>query len=189
MLKITSPLEINISLNDELTQKIDKISEKQKNVEGLLSSYENKLLAMSNNVVSSESVLDEKISHYDKIMKELMANIDQYLMILHTTEEYVNEYNNIIYELPKRAYIDVYGEKILVTKSDALHSPVLASVLKSENKILDLVDPYIFKEILKIIRNFYYPDDRHCTQIMRKRISDNMKKLKIDTNKYAFLNQ
>lgn len=196
-----APVEITITLDDELKQKIDKITEQQKHIDNLISLYDKKLLKSLDYVTASEALLkekmialDEKIDQYQHVTRkiettsrEIIANTDKYTITLHSVEDYLNEYHKIIHESPIRDYVDVYGEKILVTNHDAMKSPILASVLNSKHKTLDLIDPTTFKDILEIIREFPVSEEKFKNLIYCERIIKNMKKLKIDPEVYPFL--
>jgi hypothetical protein len=198
---ITAPVEITIGLDDELKCKIEKITELQIHTEELISSYDKKLLKSLDYVMSNEAFLKEKMFSLDEKMiqyeyitrkieatsKEIISNNDKYNVVLHSLEEYFNEYHKIIQDLPTRDYIDVFGEKILVTKQDAMKSPILARVLNTKHKILDLICPTIFKEILEIIREFPIKEEKFKDLIRCEQIIKNMKKIKIDPNVYPFL--
>jgi hypothetical protein len=110
----------------------------------------------------------------------MFKSLQTKLITISGMEDYVEQYHKITSSIPDRTYIDVCGEKILVTRSDGIKSPVIAHVMSTEHKILDIIDPDSFKEVLLIIRKSWIVVKKELDYKYNNCMVEKMKLLQID---------
>lgn len=126
-------------------------------------------------IIKCEKMLEQ----FNKTKRKIKDKINKHLLILHSCEAYISDYSKIYTSLSDRVYIDVCGEKILVTKFDGVKSPVIASIMNSECRTFDLVEPETFKEVLHILRNNIVICDKYKDCWSRYKLSNSLKLFKI----------
>jgi hypothetical protein len=133
---------------------------------------------------ATKTIGDELADYHKTIIniEHTFSLIDKYLLATCVMHDYVNEYHVIATSLPERVYINVCGEKILVTKSDGMKSPVIAQVMSTDHKTLDIIDPDSFREVLLIIRDSILAREKQYNQKYNECMIQKMGLLKIDPN-------